>query len=236
MKRRHLIRLLFALCGICLLLPPLASAQTGQSGQAALYRVVDDFLRAQTRGLPGKVSHRVTPLDPRTQLAECEAFDLFFPTGSAPWGKTTIGIRCLGPSSWTIYVQAQVSIQAHYLVAARPLTAGQTLGESDLLRRTGDLGTLPSSVLLGTEQAIGKTVKIGIAAGQPLRSDQLVEPWAIQLGQSVKTVTRGTGFSVSSEGKALNNATEGQVVQVRTPSGQTVSGIARPGGVVEIAY
>jgi flagella basal body P-ring formation protein FlgA len=231
MNCRRFLRLI--LCTLCLLPPLLAGAQQGHS---ALYRAVDDFLRTQTRGLPGKVSFRVTPLDPRTQLAECEAFDTFFPTGSGPWGKTTIGVRCLGPSSWTIYVQAHVSVQANYLVAARPLSAGQTLGESDFLRRTGDLGTLPSSVLLDAGQAVGKTVKIGIAAGQPLRSDQLIEPWAIQLGQNVKTVTRGAGFSVSSEGKALNNATEGQVVQVRTPSGQIVSGIARAGGVVEITY
>jgi len=234
MNCRHLFRNL--ICAVFLLSSLLASAQTGQSGQSALYRAVDDFLRSQTQGLPGKVSYRVTPLDPRTQLAKCEAFEPFFPAGSAPWGKTTIGVRCLGPSSWTIYVQAQVSVRANYLVAARPLATGQVLGESDLLRRSGDLGTLPGSVLFDAEQAIGKTVRIGIAAGQPLRSDQLIEPWAIQLGQNVKTVTRGAGFSVSSEGKALNNATEGQVVQVKTPSGQIVSGIARAGGVVEITY
>ncbi len=231
MDCRHILRRF--LCAICLLLPLLAGAQAGNS---ALYRAVEDFLHSQTRGLPGKVSYRITPLDPRTQLAECEAFEPFFPTGSAPWGKTTIGVRCLGPSSWTIYIQAQVSVRANYLVAARPLAAGQTLGERDLIRRTGDLGTLPASVLFDAEQAIGKTIRIGIAAGQPLRSDQLIEPWAIQLGQNVKTVTRGVGFSVSSEGKALNNATEGQVVQVRTPSGQIVSGTARAGGIVEIAY
>lgn len=226
-------RLRVLLCALCLLSPLLASAQAGQS---ALYRAVDDFLQSQTRGLPGKVSYRVTPLDPRTQLAECEAFEPFFPTGSAPWGRTTVGVRCLGPSSWTIYIQAQVSVRANYLVAARPLAAGQIIGERDLIRRTGDLGALPASVLFDAEQAVGKTIKIGIAAGQPLRSDQLIEPWAIQLGQNVKTVTRGAGFSVSSEGKALNNAAEGQVVQVKTPSGQIVSGIARAGGIVEIAY
>jgi flagella basal body P-ring formation protein FlgA len=41
---------------------------------------------------------------------------------------------------------------------------------------------------------------------------------------------------VSSEGKALNNASDGQVVQVRAASGQTISGIARPGGMVEVSY
>ena len=76
---------------------------------------------------------------------------------------------------------------------------------------------------------------VGRAAGQALRGDLLVAPWAVQQGQTVRTVARGPGFSVSSEGRALNNAADGQLVQVRTPSGQTVSGVARANGVVEIA-
>ena len=233
MNFRLALHLTCVVIGLYLLLPLPANAQKEQT---PLYRALDDFLRLQTQSLPGKVSYRITPLDSRTQLAECQAFEPFFPQGSAPWGKTTIGVRCLGPASWTVYVQAQVSVQAKYLVAARPLAAGQTVSSSDFVVRTGDLGTLPPTVLVDAEQATGKTVKIGISPGQPLRSDQLVTPWTIQLGQNVKTVTRGTGFSVSSEGKALNNALEGQVVQVRTASGQTVSGIARAGGVVEISY
>lgn len=201
-----------------------------------MYRALDDFLRTQTRGLPGKVSYRVTPLDARTQLAPCEAFEPFVPTGNPAWGNTTVGVRCLGPSSWTVYVQVQISIQARFLVAARTLTAGQVIGTNDIVGKNGDLGKLPPTVITDREQAIGKTVKFGVASGQPLRSDQLIAPWAVQQGQNVRTVSRGVGFSVTSEGKALSNAVDGQVVQVRTPSGQTVSGIARTGGIVEVAH
>jgi len=102
--------------------------------------------------------------------------------------------------------------------------------------RSGDLNTLPTNVLTDQAQALGKTVKNGFSAGQAIRSDLLIAPWAVQQGQSVKTEANGPGFTVSSEGKALNNALAGQVVQVRTNSGQTVSGIARPGGVVEITH
>jgi flagella basal body P-ring formation protein FlgA len=219
---------------IALWLP--AASVLAQQATAPLYRTVEDYLRTQTQGLPGKTSYRITPLDARTQLAPCDAYEPFQPAGAAPWGKTTVGVRCLGPASWTVYLQVQISVQTRYLVAARPLAAGQVIGESDFVARNGDLGTLPATVLMDAEQAVGRTVRIGIAPGQPLRGDQLIIPWAVQQGQTVKTVSRGTGFSVSSEGKALNNAQDGQVVQVRTPSGQTVSGIARSGGVVEIMY
>lgn len=227
---RRALPLLFPLW-LALALPALA-----QNIQSPLYRTIEDYLRTQTQGLPGKVSYRITPLDSRTQLSPCDAFEPFQPGGAAPWGKTTVGVRCLGPSSWTIYVQVQISIQAKYLVAARPLTAGQVVGANDFASRNGDLGALPTTVLMDAEQAVGKTVKIGVAAGQPLRSDQLIAPWAVLQGQTVKTISHGAGFSVSSDGKALNNAMEGQVVQVRTPSGQTVSGIAKPGGIVEVTY
>jgi flagella basal body P-ring formation protein FlgA len=227
----HTILLLITLC-----LPVAADSAQQATSATALRQVVEDYLRTQTQGLPGKVNYRITPIDARTRLAQCSAFEPFQPAGAAPWGKTTVGVRCLGPASWTLYVQVQIGVETRYLVAARRLAAGQVIGENDFVTRNGDLGTLPTNVLMDAEQALGKTVKIGIGAGQPLRGDQLIAPWAVQQGQTVKTVSRGTGFSVSNEGKALNNAQEGQVVHVRTPSGQTVSGIARAGGVVEISY
>jgi flagella basal body P-ring formation protein FlgA len=214
---------------------PVAS-DSAQQATAPLYRAVEDYLRVQTQGFPGKVSYRVTPLDARASLARCDAYKPFQPPGAASWGKTTVGVRCLGPASWTYYLQVQISVEAGYLVAARSLTAGQIIGENDFVVRNGDLGALPTTVLMDAEQALGRTVRVGVAAGQPLRGDQLTTLWAVQQGQTVKTVSRGAGFSVSNEGKALNNAREGQLVQVRTPSGQTVSGIARAGGVVEIAH
>jgi len=50
----------------------------------------------------------------------------------------------------------------------------------------------------------------------------------------VRIVSRGENFSVTGEGKAIGNAGEGQVVQVRTLRGAIISGTARAGGVVEV--
>lgn len=197
---------------------------------------LEDFVRTQTQGLPGKVSYVITPIDSRTQLAPCQVFEPFLPQGAKLWGRTNIGVRCLGPATWTIYVPVQVSVSGNYLVSSRNLPGGSLIGPGDITVRNGDLSALPTSILTDSAQALGKTLKNGIAGGQPLRSDLLIAPWAVQQGQTVKTVSSGPGFSVSSDGKALNNAADGQIVQVRTASGQTVSGIARPGGIVEVSH
>lgn len=204
--------------------------------QNSLADTLDHFLRTQTQGLPGKVSYTVGQLDSRTQLSPCNAFEPFLPAGSRLWGKATVGVRCLGPSAWTIYVPVQVTVSGNYLVTTRSMAAGQILGAGDIVSRSGDLSSLPVNILTDQAQAIGKTVKNGISAGQPLRSDFVIAPWAVQQGQTVRLVSKGSGFSVSGEGKALNNAADGQIAQVRTASGQSVSGIARPGGIVEVSY
>lgn len=226
----HNFRSRLALLFFLLAIPALSNAQS------SLTDTLEHYLRTQTQGLPGKVSYSIGQLDSRTQLTPCNAFEPFLPAGSRLWGKATVGVRCLGPSAWTIYIPVQVNVLGNYLVTTRSMSAGQLVGAGDFVSRSGDLGSLPANILTDQAQALGKTVKNGIAAGQPLRSDFLIAPWAVQQGQSVKLVSKGSGFSVSSEGKALNNAVDGQVAQVRTGSGQTVSGIARPGGVVEVSY
>ncbi len=221
------------------LAPPLALAEI------TLKSVLDDYLQTQTQGLPGKVRYSIGALDPRVQLAPCSAFEPFLPHGTRLWGQSTVGVRCLAPASWTVYVPVQVSISGKYLLAAKALGAGKLINADDFVVRNGDLNTLPTSVITEPAQALGKTMKHSLAAGQPLRAEQLIEPWAVQQGQRVKLVSKNSAansanpsssFSVSSEGSALNNAVNGQLVQVRVQSGQAISGTARTGGIVEVSY
>jgi flagella basal body P-ring formation protein FlgA len=58
----------------------------------------------------------------------------------------------------------------------------------------------------------------------------------VQQGQLVRVVSRGAGFAVSADARAIGTAGEGQVVQVRTPAGAILSGVARVGGAVEVVF
>jgi flagella basal body P-ring formation protein FlgA len=203
---------------------------------AVLKQTAEQFLLTQANGLPGEVRVTVGAIDPRLKLPVCPVPEAFLPPSSKAWGKTTVGVRCNVPSAWTIYVSAQVRVHGEYIAAAAPLAQGQTIGQGDIARVKGDLTNLPSGVITDPSQAIGRTAASTIALGAPLRQDALRNQQAIQQGQAVRVILNGDGFSVSSEARALNNANEGQLTQVRTAAGQVISGIAKLGGIVELAY
>ena len=159
----------------------------------------------------------------------------FFQRAHDFWGNTSVGVRCSGASPWVIYVPLSVKVETSVVVATQALTRGRVIVASDLALQEADLCQLPAAVITEAGQALGRILGASIAPGQPLRQDLLRSPPVIQQGQSVTLRALGAGFRVSAAGKAVNNAIEGQVTQVRTPSGQTVSGIARLGGIVDIA-
>lgn len=189
------------------------------------------FATTQTQNLPGKAGIRIGKIDPRTVLRACSSLEAFLPPGASMLGRTTIGIRCLEQPGWSVLVQAEIRVSATLLVANRPLAQNTVLGEGDFTLQQGELGQ--PGILTDPAQAVGKTLRFGIGAGQVLRQDMLRAPWVVTQGQTVEVRSGGAGFMVRASGQALNNGAEGQPVQVRMPSGQVVSGkTAADGGVV----
>jgi len=219
-----------------LLLGVAAAASAERQDIASIGKAIGELVRTQAAGLPGKVSFTLGVVDPRLNLPACAAPEAFLPSGMRMWGNATIGVRCSGANSWIVYVPVKIKVITPVVMAARPLAQGQTIELEDVLLQEADLAQLPSSALTDARQALGRILTLGVAPGQPLRQDLLRSAPVVQQGQAVVLRSQGSGFRVSAEGKALTNGTEGQVVQVRTASGQTVSGIARPGAIVEVAY
>ncbi|MFC5461647.1 flagellar basal body P-ring formation chaperone FlgA [Massilia niabensis] len=228
----------FKLFTLLLLAAPVAYAASPASNAArqdgaALRKVAEQFLQTQSAGLPGKVTVKVGAVDPRLSLAACPAPEAFQQPGARPWGKTTVGVRCTAPV-WTMFLQAQVSVVADYVTAAVPLAQGQAIDASQLATMQGDIAAMPNGIITDMAQAIGRTPTVSLPAGTPLRLDSLKSKPVVQQNQAVRIISRGENFSVSGEGKAIGNAGEGQVVQVRTPRGAIISGTARNGGIVEV--
>jgi len=218
------------------LLGPLVSvAHAAQQGMAEIRQAADAYARQQTAHMTGQVSVTVGAIE-AMQLAACAKLQAFMPLGAKLWGNSNIGVRCAQGADWTVYVPVTVRVQAPVVVAARPLPSGRQLVAEDLSLQMAELTQLPAGVISNQEDALGKVLSYGVVAGNPLRQDMLRAPILVRQGQSVRLVAQGAGFKVSSEGRALNNAAIGQQVQVKAQNGQTVSGIVKPDGTVEVRY
>ncbi|MGY6269862.1 flagellar basal body P-ring formation chaperone FlgA [Achromobacter denitrificans] len=218
------------------LLPPLAAAQAQEAAaqpSEAIALAAQAYLQDQLASLPGQPSIAIDP--PRTErLAPCDAMSPFLPSGMKLRPRMTVGVRCNAPKPWTTYVQATVSVAGQYYVAARPIAAGQALTPDDLSPRDGDLVALPPGAITDPQAVAGMTAAYRINAGQPIRGSSLRNAQSVLRGTNVRINARGKGFVVSSEGQALENAAPGAIVQVRTASGQVVSGVVRNAGLVEM--
>lgn len=210
------------------------SAFATDQNPVAVQAHAEHFLKSQASGSPGKITVTVKP--PRSSLEACAALEAFQPVGSRSIGKTTVGVRCLAPTQWTVYLSAQVQLIGSYVATSQPLPANYILTATDIMLREGDLGLLPADVASDVNAIVGYRTVSGLAANAPLRTTLLRSPLVVQQGQPTRIVLNGQGFSVQSEGLALANASRGDRVRVKTASGQVVSGIAQDGQQVVVAY
>ncbi|WP_324780755.1 flagellar basal body P-ring formation chaperone FlgA [Thiobacillus sedimenti] len=211
-----------------------AAQAVDRQDPAAVQAQAERFLKTQAGGLPGKVTLQVGA--PRAAMPACSALEAFQPAGSRSIGRTTVGVRCLAPVRWTVYLPAQVHVVGSYVVSREALPANHVLAAADLALREGDLGALPADVATDAAALVGYRTVSGVAAGAPLRSAVLHAPLAVQQGQTTRLLIKGPGFSVQSEGQALANAGRGERVRVRTASGEVVSGVAQDGQQVVVAF
>ena len=219
-----------ACCPVFALAAQPAQDVPNPSAEAAIAK----YLQVQTAGMPGKVTVRLEGRG-TAALPACDAPEVFLPPGATPWGRVSVGVRCQTERPWTRFVQAHVSVEGSYFVAARAIDAGRPLGAGDFTERTGDLSRLPRSVITSAGELNGVVASNRIAPGAPLRKELVRGVTVIQQGQSVKVVAQGQGFVVSTDAKAMSGAAVGAVVQAKTLDGRLVSGVADMQGQIQLA-
>jgi len=74
-----------------------------------------------------------------------------------------------------------------------------------------------------------------IPAGAPLRKESVRGVVVIQQGQTVQLVAQGSGFTISTEGKAMTRAEVGATVQAKTRDGRLLTGVASEDGQIRLA-
>lgn len=214
----------------------LSSAQTiaSEDAHAAIKAGIEQFLRLRQPKNLIRLEIEVGKIDPRLKLAPCEHLENFLPPRNKEWGKLTVGVRCLRPKAWTIYVAANVRVFGDYVSTTKALAAGQEISANDLQLSKGEISNFAPGLITQIEQALGKTLISSQAAGASLHQTMFKLLPLIQSGQTVKIFSQGAGFLVTNDGIAINNAAEGQLAKARTSAGQIISGYATAAGSIEV--
>jgi len=199
---------------------------------AEIHKSAMSFIQSKTQGMPGKVLIKVDEVDSRLALAACAQLEAFLPAGASMLGKTSVGVRCNEKNGWSVFISASITTTMNMLVSSKPLQQGQVINVGDYSIQSGEISQ--PGVVTDEAQVVGKVIKISIGAGQLFKQDMFRPPYAVIQGQTVQIISEGQGFKLRTEGQAMNNAAAGQPAQVKVPSGQVISGVAKSNGVVEV--
>ena len=210
------------LAATLLFLSPLVQAEGLQDRLTA-------FFAQQLEGFSDDV--KVTVRTPPNLYPSCEQ-PSFTVTGTTKlWGNVNVLARC---ASEKRYLQVAVQATGNYVVAAVPVARGSVLQSNSVTLKRGRLDQLPPRTMLDINQAQDAVSLRDLAPGQAIQLSMLRQAWRVKAGQQVMVVANGEGFSINSEGKALNNAAVAQNARVRMSSGQVVSGTVNSDGNILI--
>ncbi|MCG8488978.1 MAG: flagellar basal body P-ring formation protein FlgA [Chromatiales bacterium] len=160
-------------------------------------------------------SVKITPLDHRLKLARCEApLEAFSPPGGIKLGRTTVGVRCQTPSPWSIYISANVSVEAPVVVAVRDLARGQAITDKDLKVKISDTSHLLRGYFETIDEVAGQISKRTIRRGQVVTPSMLVVRKTIKRGDQVTIVAGAGGIQVRMQGKAMKQGNPGDLITV----------------------
>lgn len=193
---------------------------------------VESLLRARAASYPGTAE--ITVDAPRiTNQAACDTLQASIPSEGPLRSRMSVRVRCAAPQTWSLYVQASVRIMGHYFVANHAIAPGQTLSLDDLDTREGDL-LRNARAIIDPAHIVGFIATRRIPSGSEIRGTALRDPQSIQRGQAVRTVARGAGFVATGEGQALESGAPGTQIQVRSSSGQIITGTVIDAQTVQV--
>jgi len=160
-------------------------------------------------------------IDSRLRLAKC---DVPLQASSAGVTRrnadTSVKVQC--PGSWRLFVPVKVKFQTSVVVLEAPVARGSVLQARHLATRVRDVSRLAHGYYQQPAQAIGQVMRRPGVPGTVLTPSMLEPAVMVRKGQTVRLVVSARSFQVNASGRALEDAVEGQRLQVRNLSSERI--------------
>ena len=200
--------------------------------KAHLQQAALEYLRAQPH-LSQDSRIDIKPIAETLPLSHCEQLRFTSPVYPLQ-GALKLKVECETPEVWSLWLNVNIQRPIRYFVLRDNLDSSRALQREDLILMEQYTSHAIPGLIDDAERIIGLRLNHALKAGSPVRLHDLGSEPALSRGQTVKLISQGKGFQISTEGRLLRNSFEGQNTQVQLASRQIVNGIAHKGGVVEI--
>lgn len=234
--RRVLLLSLVLMMLAILMSNPISAAEPRQDLNV-LYDLARDFAHEEAAELDAeRIEVDVSPLDRRLKLAVCtEGLEAFKPDGTRFPGRASVGIRCHGPSHWSVYVSTNVALYKEVLVAADYLPRGTIVSRDDLSLKQVNVAKHARGYYTDPDEAIGLKLTRNLKAGKTVTPSMLRKRKLVKRGERVQLLVVAGGLMVSSQGKAKQGGARGdRIVVTNLRSKKDVEGVISEAGVVRL--
>jgi|GEM_PF-919416 len=154
--------------------------------------------------------------------------------GTPPWtGAQWFELILQTPQGTrSLVVQAEVSVPATVVAAARAIPKGALLQARDLVLQPISANENPEGYFRQIEELVGKEALRGLPAGRPIPQDAVQSPLLVRRGQIVTVYARAPGIRVRTQARAKDDGSLGDLVAVESPDRKSY--FARVCGLQEV--
>jgi len=197
---------------------------------------VHDFVQSTLPERDLEYSINLKKLDPRLRLAACtQPLEAWYPGQGRRAGNLTVGVRCNGENSWSLYVPVQINYYEDVVVAARPVQRGALLTREDIRLERKNISFHADSYFTDPTDLIGQEMVHSLQVGYVIRDRNLKTPVIIKRGQQVTLLAQSETFEVRMNGKAMADGVIGQRIRVKNlRSDRIVEGVVKSSQIIYI--
>jgi flagella basal body P-ring formation protein FlgA len=134
----------------------------------------------------------------------------------------TLAVVAEGMPTQRLRLGGRVVATTPVLVAARRMAVGEVVRAQDVRVVRMPAGRVRPGVAQDAPQAIGQALRRPAAPDQPLLIADLVQPTAVERGQSVTMLYETPGMALTAQGRAMDSAPRGGTVAVMNLASRVV--------------
>jgi flagella basal body P-ring formation protein FlgA len=138
--------------------------------------------------------------------------------GQEPWeGNQKFALLLRTPDGECIIdIEAEVRLPAMVVAAKGPLARGRILQDTDLvwLSLPPASKISPDDCICDFDLLIGKQLRKSVSTQQPIRNQDVGEPFAVQAGESVTIAVVAGSIQVEAQGRAMESGAIDETIQV----------------------